>query len=796
MASDTSLAYSRSANSRDDTVAFSSFVNPLSYNDGSPAVAAVGNLVGAGTPAGSASVSLQTPTLGTMDQIANELTTGYWNGDKHRWNVSQGGTLTVDITGLSATERVLARAALQEWSDLIGIHFQEVTGGGQITFNDAEDSSGGVAQTMPIWSNGYMTSATIQISSSWITRYGTNLNSYSYQTYVHEIGHALGLGHPGSYNETATYPTDAMFTNDSWATSVMSYFSQHDNTTTGFSQNYAVTPMQADILAMQQLYGLSSTDHAGDTVYGYHSTAGGVYDASAYPAVALTIYDSGGNDTLDYSGATANQTINLNAETFSNVDGYYGNLAIARGVVIENAIGGSGDDTIIQNAANNVLSGGAGNDILSYATATGGVTVNLALTTAQNTGGAGIDTLSGFEQLIGSDYNDVLTGSATTTSLTGGAGDDILVAGPTNPAGGLGMYGGDGNDTFVINASETWVDGGSGFNIVDGSTASAGLILTTNGHTGLGVTTLSNVQEIIGSNYADDLSCWVAGDVLLGGAGDDTLTSYGGGASLAGGDGNDTYNIWSTGDTITETPGGGIDTVVSRADYTLPANVENLRMFEYNSSDPYAGASVPPPGGYVENWSGTGNELANTITGNAGNNTLVGLGGDDMLIGLAGADRLTGGSGNDTFLGTRADLNGDTITDFSRGDRIVFSDASLSGFVYLITGNILTYSGGSITLSGLQNFSTAASAAPEGGVQITFSGPPIIISAGPPVSLAKSGFISASAQTAAEAVAVHAVHAFPDYGVGHDNWRAHIWESHVNGWPVEHSIPADPFWFS
>ena len=681
MTIDAVSAYLPSSTSGDDGIPFSSVDETLRYKPGLPSFATLpgGHVVVAEALSGSAGTALQTATLATMDQIANELTTGYWNGDRHQWNVTQGGTLTVDITGLNADEKTLARAALQEWSDLIGIHFQEVAGGAQITFNDAEDSTGGVAQTMSLWSNGYMTSATIQISSSWVTDYGPSLNSYSYQTYVHEIGHALGLGHPGNYNQDATYPTDALFTNDSWATSVMSYFSQHDNTTTGFTENYAVTPMQADILAMQQLYGLSSTDHAGDTVYGYHSNAGGVYDASAYPSVALTIYDSDGNDTLDYSGATANQTINLNAETFSNVDGYYGNLAIARGVVIENAIGGAGADTIIQNAANNILSGGAGNDILSYATATAGVTVNLALTTAQNTGGAGIDTLSGFEQLIGTDYNDVLTGSATTTSLTGGAGDDVLVAGPTNPASGLGMYGGDGNDTFIINASQTWVDGGSGFNIVDGSTASAGLILTTNGHTGLGVTTLVNVQEIIGSNYADDLSCWLAGNVLFGGAGDDTLTSYGGGASLSGGDDNDTYNIWSTGDTITESADGGMDTVVSRADYTLSANIENLRMFEYNSSDPYAGASVPPPGGYVENWSATGNELANTITGNGGSNTLVGLAGNDTLIGLSGADRLTGGSGNDTFLGTRADLNGDTITDFSRGDRIVLATRTSAG---------------------------------------------------------------------------------------------------------------------
>ena len=89
-----------------------------------------------------------------------------------------------------------------------------------------------------------------------------------------------------------------------------------------------------------------------------------------------------------------------------------------------------------------MLAGGAGNDTVSYAHATSGpgglgVTVNLAVTTAQNTVTAGTDTLSGFENLTGSQFNDTLTGTTGNNVITGLGGNDTLT-------------GGGGNDTFVF----------------------------------------------------------------------------------------------------------------------------------------------------------------------------------------------------------------------------------------------------------------------------------------------------------------------------------------------------------
>jgi Ca2+-binding RTX toxin-like protein len=347
------------------------------------------------------------PGVWSYDQIANQLVKGYWNaqgGDvAHHWAVTQGGTITVNYSTLTAAEQNLAIHALAEWSDIIGVTFAPVTTGGQIVFSDAEDRSAGgpVAQTDGTWSSsGIISSEHIDISSSWVQRYGSGLNSYSFQTYLHEIGHALGLGHAGDYNNTADYTQDALYANDAWSTTIMSYFSQSDNTyfaNQGFTEQFVLTPMDADIVAMQTLYGLSTTTRTGDTTYGFNSNAGNdIYNAATMGALAYTIFDSGGNDTLDYSGFTSNQLINLNPETFMNVGTGVGNVMIARGTTIENAIGGSGNDQIIGNGVANTLTGGSGADTL--------------------TGGAGNDT-----------FRDTMVGLSGDTITDFSVGDKIVI---------------------------------------------------------------------------------------------------------------------------------------------------------------------------------------------------------------------------------------------------------------------------------------------------------------------------------------------------------------------------------
>ena len=423
------------------------------------------------------------PPTWTYDQIAYQLTNGYWGSDVHHFNVTQGGTITVNISSLNAAEQTLALAALQDWSDIIGVHFQQVTTGGQIKFSDTEDTSnpGPIAQTDAQWSNGIISSSNVQISTSWVNQYGTGLDTYSFQTYIHEIGHALGLGHAGEYNGNATYSTDALFANDAWSTTVMSYFSQRENTYfsgQGFTRNFVMTPMDADVVAMQQLYGLSTTTRTGNTTYGFNSNAdNSIYHADLYPNAAYTIFDSGGTNTLDYSGFSANQLINLNPETFSNIGGSVGNVTIARGTLIQNAIGGSGNDTIIGNSANDVLTGGPGADTL-----TGGTGNDIFSDTKSGHNGDTITdfhagdtilftdaTLNNFTFSLSGHTLNYSGGSMTLTTLPtgtldasaapGGGVDLALAPTVTFSVGGQGDFNGDGRtDVFWENNNGTVTD--------------------------------------------------------------------------------------------------------------------------------------------------------------------------------------------------------------------------------------------------------------------------------------------------------------------------------------------------
>jgi serralysin len=433
-----------------------------------------------------------------LDPLANQLTNGYWsnNGLSSRsFTLDASREITVDLTGLAADAQFVAQAALDAWSDVSGIVFVNVSGGAQITMDDNEAGAYSTSTT----SGREIISSTVNIASDWYPYDPMSLNSYWMQTYMHEIGHAIGLGHGGNYNGSATWARDGKFANDSWQATVMSYFSQTENPNTGgASQAFTATTMAADIIAIQNLYGNSVVTRADDTVYGNNSNVdgylgdmfdqwlgGAASDDAIYlgNSITMTLFDTGGIDTFDVSGIASAQRIDLNSEAKSDVAGLKGNIIIARGTVIENAIGGNGNDSISGNSAANVLTGGngadalngrAGNDTLiggsgvdafnggdgsdtvSYETSTGPLTVDLKKS-RYNSGDASGESYVAIENVIGGSGDDILRGSKTGSWLQGGEGADQLSGRKHGDTldGGAGddfLNGGKGSDTFVFNS--------------------------------------------------------------------------------------------------------------------------------------------------------------------------------------------------------------------------------------------------------------------------------------------------------------------------------------------------------
>ncbi|MFZ4406874.1 MAG: M10 family metallopeptidase C-terminal domain-containing protein [Paracraurococcus sp.] len=367
---------------------------------------------------------------------------------------------------------------------------------------------------------------------------------YGWQTMMHEIGHALGLSHPGSYDAGAgkplSYEANAEFAEDTRKTTIMSYFGGWDEAAEAWVTDdtdwlYSATPTIYDIFTIHFKYGADTTTRAGDTRYGWNANAGwdffdfGQWSASSLPAVQgnssrqykvtpiFAIWDAGGNDVLDASmmlgaptaGApggtgvvvTSNQVIDLTPGHYSSVLGMVDNISIAWGTTIEGAAGGAGNDSITGNDANNLLQGNDGNDTLI------GLYGNDTLP-----GGKGDDSLDG------GFGNDSVAGGAGTNTVLGGAGNDTLQA----VFGASRLEGGSDNDLLTSTGGGATLLGGAGNDTITGGGAGALL----DGGAG-------NDSITIGARVLDP------GSTLIGGTGDDTLTGGFGTDRFEAGAGND-----------------------------------------------------------------------------------------------------------------------------------------------------------------------------------------------------------------------------------------------------------------
>ena len=186
---------------------------------------------------------------------------------------------------------------------------------------------------------------------------------------MHEVLHALGLDHPGPYNgDTANYESQALFFQDSHQYTVMSYWNAVNSGAdhvSGSTLQWTSTPLLYDVAALQSLYGANMTTRTGHTVYGFNNKSGrAAYDLARDPASIFTIWDAGGTDTLDLSGYSSPSRIDLGQGAFSDSGEMTANISIAFGAIIENAIGGAGDDSLTGNEARNRLEGNGGADVL------------------------------------------------------------------------------------------------------------------------------------------------------------------------------------------------------------------------------------------------------------------------------------------------------------------------------------------------------------------------------------------------------------------------------------------------
>lgn len=445
----------------------------------------------------SSNLTYSFPGLGAT--WSNSATTGYGstNSGSEPWSIS--------FAPLSSSNQGDFTAALQQWANVANLQFSLVADtsasvgdiraaftyvSSQANSQAWSNTPGNSATAGDVWFNSISSSAT----SSW------TLGSFPFFTALHEIGHSLGFKHP--FYEPGSLATVLPVSLDTRQYSVMSYtnptndlfrtitYNANGSLTLQTSHIYAETPMVLDIAAMQYLYGANTTYNIGNDVYSFDVAA----------PFFKTIWDAGGTDTISVSNFTENCAIDLTPGNYSSIKilsapipaGYTviggtaptydgtNNLGIAYGVVIENAIGGNGNDTLTGNSAANSFDGGAGSDTLTggtgndtlaggagsdtvvffgayskyaiaYSTASTAYTVTSVLD--------GVDAVSGCEVFTFADQSVALSNLILAASATGGAG----------------------NDTLAGSVGNTIIDAGSGLDSVTYSGSRAGFSIAQSG---------------------------------------------------------------------------------------------------------------------------------------------------------------------------------------------------------------------------------------------------------------------------------------------------------------------------
>jgi serralysin len=275
------------------------------------------------------------------------VTYGFMQSIPKVYNAKDDGTWTDDdlelanFQPLSTAQREAVRQALNLYSDISGLQFvEDLAGGGTIQLGTVDPGEYG-----PLgWAFPSVSELGDKQGHLWLnnTAEGIDnplLGTDAFETIAHELGHTLGLKHPFDQSPNPTLPYETR--ENSYQYTIMAYDQHQDY---GDRAPSPKTLMLYDIAAIQYLYGANMQTRTGDNIYQWQTDA----------TFLETIWDAGGTDTISAENQQRSAIINLQAGQFSsigsNYEGANENVAIAFGVTIENAIGGTGDDQIAGNS--------------------------------------------------------------------------------------------------------------------------------------------------------------------------------------------------------------------------------------------------------------------------------------------------------------------------------------------------------------------------------------------------------------------------------------------------------------
>lgn len=422
---------------------------------------------------------------------------------------------------------------------------------------------------------------------------------------------------------------------------------------------------------------------------GQSFSAGG-YTASPTANVSVILNGAGGNEWIQGTGR--NDTIN----------------------------GGDGDDTLEGGLGDDIISGGVGTDTATYAGLAGGVVVNLHNSAQQDTGTGGFDTLTGIENLVGTDHNDWLSGEGGVNTVYGGGGDDFLDGGGSNDL----LDGGTGNDTLWGGGGIDTLVGGEGTDTAQVFGASSDYSLTYLGDGTwqlvdlnladndeetdllvgiervqfLGDNVTINLLAPNGTSGIDVIFGTDESDAISGLGGDDQLRGNGGNDLVYGGDGNDFVNGGNGDDLIDG--GAGIDRAGYYVTDPLLGGITVSLLLQGTAQDVGSQGWDTLVG--IENVSGT--PFADVLTGDAQNNWLWG---SSSWIGsaqsLANNDTIDGGDGDDLI---QVGFGNHVLTGGIGNDTLLYGEngsAEVGIVVSLAQGAAQDTGAGSWTLSGFEN---------------------------------------------------------------------------------------------